>query len=365
MGVRRLVFPVLWLVIFAVIAAALFKLAFVDGMNADAASGSEMPSAQINTPLVPASLGTVDNLIQVQGSVVSDPAVTVRSTDEGIVDFLYVEAGDEVVKGDPLIQLKILVEPEASVEAPVVASEKPEEPEDTDERPAPPQEPVYTYADVVATADGTVGEISVLLKQQLSVGTEVAPLDPGTFSVSGTLTAEQQFRILGRTSTATVTVNGGPAPFTCSDVSMGKAPAAETGVVDPGQQPAGTAGAPAPAAGSVSCAVPGDIAVFAGLGASIDITAGRAENVVTIPTTAVRGTVQTGIVWVLPGSGTADGGAADIGEAREQEVSLGLSDGQMVEVTSGLAEGDMILQFVPGAPAEEQVPGMMSGSMGG
>ena len=118
----------------------------------------------------------------------------------------------------------------------------------------------------------------------------------------------------------------------------------------------------------MSCAVPGDIAVFSGLGATIDITAGRAENVVTIPTTAVRGTVQTGIVWILPGSGTADGGAADVGEAREQEVSLGLNDGQMVEVTSGLAEGDMILQFVPGAPGEEQGFGMsggMSGGMGG
>ena len=362
MAVRRFVFPVLWLVVFAVIAAALFKLAFVDGMKSDAASGGEMPSAQISTPLVPASLGTVENLIQVQGSVVSDPAVAVKSTDDGIVDFLYVQAGDEVVQGDPLIQLKILLEPEARVEAPAV------DPEDADDRPAPPQEPLYTYADVVAPADGTVEQVSVLLKQQVSVGTEVASLDPGTFSVSGTLTADQQFRILGRTSTATVTVNGGPAPFTCNDVSMGKAPAAETGVVDPGQQSAvdaGPAGAPAPAAGSVSCAVPEDIAVFSGLGAAIDITAGRAENVVTIPTTAVRGTVQTGIVWVLPDSGTADSGAADGAEAREQEVSLGLSDGQLVEVTSGLAEGDMILQFVPGAPAEEQGFGMVSGGVGG
>ena len=343
MTARRFIFPVLWLVLVAVIAAALFKLAFVDGLKPDPASGGEVPTAQVNTPLVPAALGTVNNVFQVQGSVVSNPAVTVRSTSEGTVDFIYVEPGEAVVKGAPLVQLKIPVEPAI----PAVSSDT----EDAADRPAVPQAQLYTYADVVATAPGTVEQVSVLLKQQLAVGAEVASLDPGTFSVTGTLTSEQQFRILSRTSTATVTVNGGPAPFPCSDVSMGKAPAA-AGAETPGQQPAAV-GDPGPAAGSVSCDVPADVPVFGGLGASIEITAGRAENVVTVPTTAVRGTVQKGVVWVLPAAESNPGGPADAGEAQEREVALGLSDGKMVEISSGLAEGEMVLQFVPGAPAEE------------
>ena len=354
MAVRRLLFPVLWLLVFAVIAAALFKLAFVDGLKTDVASGGEVPSAQISVPLVPAALGTVNNLVQVQGSVVSDPAVTVKATNEGIVEFIYVEAGDEVVQGAPLIQMKMLIEPEL----PALANG----PTNAADRPSSPQAPLYTYADVVATADGTVEQVSVLLKQQLTVGAQVASLDPGTFSVTGTLASDQQFRILGRTSTATVTVNGGPAPFPCNDVSIGKLPDETIGAAEP--QPHGAAGMESTAAGSVSCAVPGDIAVFAGLGAAIDITAGRAENVVTIPTTAVRGTVQTGVVWVMPGAGTDDGEATDLGEAREREVSLGLNDGKLVEITSGLAEGEVVLKFVPGAPAEEQLDGM-AGGMGG
>ena len=354
MTARRFIFPVLWLVVFAVIAAGLFKLAFVDGLKPDASSGGELPTAQISTPLVPAALGTVNNVFQVQGAVVSNPAVTVKSTGEGTVDFIYVEPGEEVVKGTPLIQLKIPVEPAA----PAVPSDT----ADASDRPAAPSAQLFTYADVVATAPGTVERLSVLLKQQLAVGAEVASLDPGTFSVTGTLTSDQQFRILSRTSTATVTVNGGPAPFPCSEVSMGKAPAA--GAESSGEQPAAVAAPQEPATGSVSCAVPADVPVFGGLGATIEITAGRAENVVTVPTTAVRGTVQNGVVWVVPGDGTNDDVAADAGEAREREVTLGLNDGKTVEIASGLVEGEMVLQFVPGAPAEEQ-GNQLSGGLGG
>ena len=353
MTVRRFIFPVLWLVVFAVIAAALFKLAFVDGMTTDAASG-EVPSAQVTTPLIPAALGTVDNLLQVQGSVVSDPAATVKSTSDGIVDFIFVKAGDAVVKGAPLVQLKVPVE----TQVPAVSDT------DAGDGPAAPQVQQYTYADVVATEDGTVDQMAVLLKQQVAVGADVAVLNPGTFSVTGTLTSDQQFRILGRTSTAMVTVNGGPAPFPCSDVSMGQAPVAGTGSGASVQQPAGTAGVQESASGSVSCAVPAHVAVFSGLGAAIEITAGRAENVVTIPTTAVRGTVQNGVVWVLPESAVNDGAAAQAREAREREVTLGLNDGKMVEIASGLTEGEMVLQFVPGAPAPEQ-ENQMSGGLGG
>lgn len=382
MIVRRYVFPTLWLVIFAVMAAALFKLAFLDGMQADAAAGSEQPSARISTPLVPAAVGTVTNLVSVPGSVVSDPAVTVKSTTDGTVDFIYVDAGETVAKGTPLFQVKTLAEPEPETAVVVPSDDRAED----DEPAAPPAAapPAYTYTDVVATSNGTVAELSVLVKQQLSVGTEVASIDPGTFSVSGTLTSDQQFRIFSRANTAMVTVNGGPAPFPCSNVTMGKTPAAQTGISAQAMGPAGPPAADATATGSVSCAVPKETAVFAGLGATIDISAGQAENVITVPTTAVRGSVQTGVVWVMPDGASGADGAADVDPAAgpeaasagelqsaagavEREVALGLNDGQTVEITSGLAEGEMVLQFVPGAPAPTDegqmygMPGMVGG----
>ncbi len=43
---------------------------------------------------------------------------------------------------------------------------------------------------------------------------------------------------------------------------------------------------------------------------------------------------------------------------------LGLNDGVNVEVKEGLEEGDVILQFVPGAPAPPTDGGMMPGPGG-
>jgi multidrug efflux pump subunit AcrA (membrane-fusion protein) len=60
-----------------------------------------------------------------------------------------------------------------------------------------------------------------------------------------------------------------------------------------------------------------------------------------VPLTAVEGAAQTGVVYfVLPD-----------GSTEQRPVTLGINDGVSVEVTDGLAEGEMVLQFVPGAPA--------------
>ncbi len=57
-----------------------------------------------------------------------------------------------------------------------------------------------------------------------------------------------------------------------------------------------------------------------------------------MPVTAVLGRVEQGKVWVV---GTD-------GEPEERAVTLGLTDGSVVQVTEGLAEGDEVLEFVPG-----------------
>ena len=45
-------------------------------------------------------------------------------------------------------------------------------------------------------------------------------------------------------------------------------------------------------------------------------------------------------------------------------MKLGLNDGSKVEVTSGLAEGEMVLEFVPGAAANPAMQGPGSGMYG-
>ena len=84
----------------------------------------------------------------------------------------------------------------------------------------------------------------------------------------------------------------------------------------------------------------GTALVFVGLAAKIQLTAGAAADVLLLPTTAVLGSADTGIAF-RP--------AADGGDPEEVPIELGLTDGTMVEVRAGLAEGDQVLQFVPGA----------------
>jgi multidrug efflux pump subunit AcrA (membrane-fusion protein) len=76
------------------------------------------------------------------------------------------------------------------------------------------------------------------------------------------------------------------------------------------------------------------------------IAGGKAENVLVVPTTAVRGAALSGTLWVsLPD-----------GSTEERAVGLGLNDGTQVEITAGLVEGDTIQQFAPGAAAENACP---------
>jgi hypothetical protein len=86
------------------------------------------------------------------------------------------------------------------------------------------------------------------------------------------------------------------------------------------------------------------VTVFAGMGASVAIEAGRADDVLVVPVTAVQGAVQTGNVWVL----------GDDGQPAQRQVGLGLTDGDQIEVRDGLTEGESVLQFVP-VPDDSQV----------
>ncbi|WP_427016612.1 hypothetical protein ACQCSX_18065 [Pseudarthrobacter sp. P1] len=352
-----------WLLVFAVIAAALVKMAFIDGLQQEAAP--LVPRAGLASPAVPVALGTVVNTLELKGTVASDPDVTAKATAAGKVVYLFAAAGDAVAKGDRLLQIRSEVVPEAGAAVRPPAGEEP----------AAPAAPVYSYTDVLAPVAGTLATLPLLLNQQVGVGDAAATVATGTFTISAPLDAAAQYRLLGRPSTAKGFVTGGPGAFDCVDVKTRNADAG-TGAVSgagtttgglsaplaaagPGMGQASDGGAAGPSGtttGTVTCAVPADTPVFAGLGATVTVSAGEASNVLTVPLTAVKGSVSEGVVWVQSVAGAPE----------QRTVSLGLNDGARVEVTQGLAEGESVLEFVPGAPAVGQ-PGMPAygGGMGG
>ncbi|WP_207218970.1 secretion protein HlyD [Pengzhenrongella frigida] len=324
MGVtRRIIFPALRILLWAVIAVALVKIAFA-GSALTGDDGAAQPSAEIVEPAVAVTTGSITNTVTVQGAVVADAAVLVKATMAGTVTTLLAASGQHVDVGTPILVV--------SLETPVAptVTTNPE----TGEQTSRENKPKVKKETVTATAAGTL-TLTALKDQVVSVGDAIGSVAPGTLSVTGTLTPDQQYRLLAAPTEAEVTLKGGPAPFTCTGLRVGAAPAGEsgtTGTIDP------ATGAPAASvSGQVTCAVPAGITAFAGLGADIAITNGVADGAMVVPVTAVQGAVQTGNVWVVLPDGTQE----------KRAVGLGLTDGEIVQITTGLAEGDQVLEFVP------------------
>ncbi|WP_174721720.1 efflux RND transporter periplasmic adaptor subunit [Cryobacterium sp. TMT1-3] len=319
---RKWVFPILRLIVIAAIAVALVKLAFYPNATAD--SNPAEPTGVIVEPQIPVALGTISNDVTLPGTVSADPAVAVKATAIGTVDEIFVAAGQAVNKDDKIYDIRV-----ETIKDPVETT-------DADGNVSVTQpKPVVTFVKVLAPITGILSSLSVIHGQSVAVGDATGQVAPPSFSVSGALSPEQQYRLLTRPTEASVAITNGPAPFTCTGLTittpLAGAPAGGDGAGDA----TGTSGT------TVTCAIPAEVTVFSGLAAQITIAAGLAENVLVVPTTAVEGSAETGVVWfVLPD-----------GSTEERPVTLGMTDGVNVQVVDGLVEGDLINQFVPGAVA--------------
>lgn len=311
---RTWVLPSLKLVVAAVIAIALVKFAFFPS-EAPAVAEDPMAGAVFEEPMATVERGSIENAVSLDGTVVPVDAVPVRPSKTGVVHRVYVEDGVEVAEGDVLYTVRVETQPEPDEEGMI-------------------GEPVIAIWNVRAPASGTLAGFELLPDQSVDLASPTGEVQPPRFLVQSSVGAAEQYRLTTQPETATVTIDSGPAPFECTDVAI--------------RQPSGeevTAGASA----TLTCSVPEDVRVFVGLSAKVELAAGSAEDVLLLPTTAVLGSADVGLAYRPAPSG--EGASADgmPGEPEEVRLELGLSDGTMVEVRSGLSEGDQVLQFVPGA----------------
>jgi multidrug efflux pump subunit AcrA (membrane-fusion protein) len=295
---RRWVFPILMVVILGAAAAALVKIAFFPDT---APAAAVEPSAQIADPVVAVERGEVANALSLPGTIARDTTYAVRSEVDGTVTAVHVSEGQSVAAGQKLFTIK-------------------------------QADPVKSI-DVLAPEAGDVTELAVVKGQPASIGGELTMLSPARYHVQATVEPVQLYRLQGAPAEGAVTIQGGPAPFTCTGL---KVEVAEDGTT------------------TVTCAVPADQTVFAGLQAQLDIDLGTVSEVLVVPTTAVKGGAGTGVVWVDAGTG----------ELEERDVALGVSDGTIVEVTTGLEEGEQVRQYVPGVAADDE-PVCYDDGMGG
>ncbi|WP_217184488.1 efflux RND transporter periplasmic adaptor subunit [Streptomyces sp. AC495_CC817] len=251
------------------------------------------PESTITDPVVAVERGSVVNELSLSGAVARDDSYPVRGEINGTVTAVHVAEGESVSKGQKLFTIK--------------------------------QDEPRKDIDVLAPEAGDVSGVALVKGQMTSAGTEIYTISPARYHLLATVQPVQLYRLVNAPTEAAVTITGGPAPFTCTGVRVQVS--AE-----------GTA--------SVRCAIPGDQVVFAGLPAQLDLAVGKVDDALVVPVTAVQGGAGTGKVWVDAGDGS---------DPEEREVTLGVNDGTMVEVVSGLEEGDSVRQFVPGfvAPVEE------------
>ncbi|GAA2004289.1 efflux RND transporter periplasmic adaptor subunit [Microbacterium ulmi] len=295
---RRWIFPILMVLVFGAIAAALVKIAFF----ADPPEAALEPTARIADTVVAVERGEVVNALSLTGTIARDESFPIRSEIDGTVTAVHVGEGQSVAAGQALFTITQTY-------------------------------PVKKF-DVVAPEAGDVSELAVVKGQATAVGAELVKLTPARFHVLSTVEPVQLYRLLNAPSEASVSIQGGPAPFTCTGLKVQ--------VADDGTT-------------SVRCAVPAEQVVFAGLQAQLDINIGTVSDALVVPTTAVKGGAESGIVWVDAGDGA---------EPVERTIALGVSDGTVVQVTEGLEEGEQIRQFVPGLAAANE-PVCYDDGMGG
>ncbi|MGC2941971.1 efflux RND transporter periplasmic adaptor subunit [Brevibacterium sp. FAM 24638] len=359
---RRVVLPLAFLLVLIIIAVCLgwiaFKPAADDEFDDVGASGEPADST------ITAERGDISNALEVKGRISVDSPTAVKADHDGVVNHLFVQPGDEVFKGDQLFQVRSDDEQEASqgqdggdAEG-STGSDSGEEASD-DAAPAKPK-----YHTVIASEDGTAGDFSVKQGDTVSADTQVTELLKKTFTAKAPIKATDLYRVPKLPDTANIVIDEGPKPFDCSGLRLDQGPGTTSGSSSAGgeesEDPTGEGADDAGAAPDGSdgggadsgtgdgpqliCAIPDDVTVYNSLDLTMTVDAGEAKDVIVVPVTAVRGLTDAGTVWV----------SGDDGEPEEREVKLGLNDGSMVEVKSGLDEGEEIDEFVPGTEPEDE-----------
>ena len=337
-----------------VVTAALVKLAFFPDSEQTTPTAAQT-GFSVSTPLVTVTKADVKSAVDIDGQVVADAPTQVPATSVGTVARLYFDNGAAVTSGEPILTIKKTETvtttdngSNGSNGANGSSDSKGAGSADSSDSAAdttPKTTEKVTYIDVYAPTTGTIN-YSVIKDQETTVGTSIASISTGTYSATGTISASQQYQLTQAPTSATLTIKSGPAPFACGNLKIGAGTASSsTNSTAAPKDSTDTSSGDATTV-QVRCTVPADKKVFPGLKATISIAVGEAKGALTVPLTAVQGNYATGKVWLVPDPTKPT-------KTVETTVKLGINDGNQIVVTSGLKEGDSILQFVPGQDVDK------------
>jgi membrane fusion protein, macrolide-specific efflux system len=157
-------------------------------------------------------------------------------------------------------------------------------------------------------------------------GLPIAELSLPGFAAEAVAPPQVAYRIFSRRVAARGAINDGPGPFDCTVLMLPSEPAlqAENDVTGGDGE-------------RFVCSLPVTVRAVSGVRATVVVESARATNVLTLPVESVSGTADAGEVDIV---------AAD-GSSTRRAVRLGITDGIVVEITSGLDDGDRVTKRAP------------------
>jgi hypothetical protein len=204
-------------------------------------------------------------------------------------------------------------------------------------------------------------------KSTVTAGMPIVSARYAGYGVTAEIQATQAYQIADGLASVRVQIQNGPGPFACS--VLGTIAALPAGTIpdppapepDPNSTapPATTNNPPAntPSAATgmrLVCAAPADVKLINGAGATLEVITATTTNALVLPVEAVAGSQGKGQVDVMQPDGTR----------KTVEVELGLTDGKVIEIKSGLTGDETVAvpgpNLVPAQPNPDD-----SGGMGG
>jgi hypothetical protein len=178
----------------------------------------------------------------------------------------------------------------------------------------------------------------------VTAGMPIASARHTAYGIVAELDAGQAYQVSGALADVRAQIENGPGPFPCAVLGTIAALPPGTAPEPAPDSPERSAAPSAPTGLRIVCTAPGDVTLINGASAALELITGKSANALVVPVEAVAGARDQGKVDVLLPDGSR----------RTTDVALGLTDGAVVEVTSGLTGDEELAVPGPDLPAPAQ-----------
>jgi hypothetical protein len=203
-------------------------------------------------------------------------------------------------------------------------------------------------------------------KSTVTAGMPIVSAKYVGYGIVADITGDQAYKLSDTLSSVQAQIKNGPGPFACSVLgTIAALPAGSIPEPPPADNPAPPSGAnqsssqqppPPPSGGQdpknkqepsaatgmrLVCTGPADAKLINGANATVEVITETAKNVLVLPVEAIAGTQGKGKVDVLSAAGAR----------QTKDVELGLTDGKVIQIKSGLTGDETVAVPGPNIPA--------------